>query len=40
MKYFENNLSGLYACLTLEHGEKGWDMSEAEGYGGVGWGGV
>lgn len=33
MKYFQNNLSGLYASLTLEHGGKGWDMSEEEGYG-------
>lgn len=22
-----------YMPLTLEHGEKGWDMSEEEGYG-------
>lgn len=34
MKYFENNLSGLWASLTLEHGgERGWNMTEGEGYG-------
>lgn len=31
MKYFENNLSGLYASPMLKHGGKGWDMSEEEG---------
>lgn len=39
VKYFQNNLSGLYASLTLEHGEKGWDTSEEEGCrwgGGIG----
>ena len=36
VKYFENNLSGLHASLTLKHWERGWDMSEEEGYG---WGG-